>query len=161
MKKRKTSTTSNRLAETPAGGNHQRSLTEAGTEEVMRSEAFLEATKEAEACTKNPEQMRKLLLNAMDKVNYVPRGPFVETWPYLMAMIRLVRAYHQGEFQDVSKELLLIILAAIIYFTSPYDAIPDAVPIIGQIDDALVVRLAMKSVAADLDAFMAWETVKI
>ena len=43
----------------------------------------------------------------------------------------------------------------------PPTAIPDAVPIIGQIDDALVVRLAMKSVAADLDAFMAWETVKI
>jgi hypothetical protein len=35
------------------------------------------------------------------------------------------------------------------------------VPILGNIDDAFVVRLAMKSVSADLDAFMAWETSKV
>ena len=78
-----------------------------------------------------------------------------------MAMIRLIRAYHQGEYRDISSQNLLVIVAAIIYFVSPFDVIPDSVPIFGHIDDALVVRLAMKSVRADLDTFMAWETSKV
>ena len=110
---------------------------------------------------KDPERFRKLLADAMEKMNYVPRGPFAETWPYLLGMIRLIRAYHRREYQDISSQHLLVVVAAIIYFVSPNDVIPDSVPILGQIDDALVVRLALKTVGADLDTFMAWETVKI
>ena len=78
-----------------------------------------------------------------------------------MAMIRLIRAYRRGEYRDISLQHLLVIVTAILYFVLPNDAIPDSVPILGQLDDAVVVRLAMQSVSADLDAFMAWETVKI
>jgi uncharacterized membrane protein YkvA (DUF1232 family) len=78
-----------------------------------------------------------------------------------MSMIRLIRAYHQGEYPDVSSQSLLVVIAAIVYFVSPNDVIPDSVPVLGNIDDALVVRLALKSVGADLDSFMAWETSKV
>ena len=47
---------------------------------------------------------------------------------------------------------MLVIVAALIYFVSPYDAIPDSVPILGQIDDAVVVRFALKTVAAACSA---------
>lgn len=134
---------------------------ETGLDEIVQSAAFLKATAEAESCAKDPEQLRGLLAEAMEKINYVPRGPFVETWPYLLAMVRLIRAFHQGEYRDISSSHLFIIVAAITYFVSPNDAIPDSVPIIGQLDDALVVRMALKTVSADLDTFMAWETVKI
>lgn len=129
--------------------------------EVTGSLAYLRANAEAESCAKDPERLRGLLTAAMEKVNYVPRGPFAETWPYLMAMIRLIRAHHAEEYRDISAQHLHIVVAALIYFVSPNDVIPDTVPILGQLDDALVVRLAMKSVSADLDAFMAWETVKV
>jgi len=78
-----------------------------------------------------------------------------------MAMIRLIRAYQQGEYRDISARNLLLVVAAILYFVSPFDAIPDSVPILGHIDDAFVVRLALRSVGADLDTFMAWETSKV
>jgi uncharacterized membrane protein YkvA (DUF1232 family) len=110
---------------------------------------------------KDSGRLWKLLLDAREKINYIPRGPFAETWPYLMAMIRLIRAYHLGEYQDISSQNLLIIIAAIIYFVSPFDVIPDSVPVLGNIDDAMVVRLAMKSARADLDTFMAWETSRV
>jgi uncharacterized membrane protein YkvA (DUF1232 family) len=44
---------------------------------------------------------------------------------------------------------------------SPFDVIPDWVPVLGHIDDAFVISLALKSVRADLDTFMAWETARI
>lgn len=109
----------------------------------------------------DPERLQELLVSAREKINYIPRGPFAETWPYLMAMIRLLRAYHQGEYRDVSPANLLVVVAALIYFVSPFDVIPDSVPILGNIDDAMVVRLALESVRADLDTFMAWETSRV
>jgi uncharacterized membrane protein YkvA (DUF1232 family) len=136
-------------------------MTQVGEDEITRSTAFRKATAEAESFVKDPERLRKLVGDAREKINHIPRGPFAETWPYLMAMIRLIRAYHQLEYRDISAQNLLVLVAAIIYFVSPFDVIPDSVPILGNIDDAFVVRLAMKSVGADLDAFMAWETSKV
>jgi uncharacterized membrane protein YkvA (DUF1232 family) len=130
-------------------------------DEITRSVAFRKAAAEAESYAKNPEHLRKLLTDAREKINHTPRGPFAETWPYLMGMIRVIRAFHQGEYRDISSPNLLTIIAAIIYFVSPFDLIPDSVPILGNIDDALVVRRALESVRADLDAFMAWETSKV
>jgi len=109
----------------------------------------------------DPERLRTLLLGAREKINHIPRGPFAETWPYLMAMIRLIRAYHHQEYRDVSSPNLLLVVAAMIYFVSPFDVIPDSVPVLGHIDDAQVVRHALESVRADLDTFMAWETSKV
>jgi uncharacterized membrane protein YkvA (DUF1232 family) len=161
MRKRKPSANATRPTKKPARKRRAINESEGVSDEITRNAAFVQATADAESYAKNLERLRKLLMEAMEKVNYVPRGPFAETWPYLMAMIRLIRAYHQGEYRDISSENLLIILAAIIYFVSPNDAIPDSVPILGQIDDAIVIRRAMKPVGADLDTFMAWETVKI
>jgi uncharacterized membrane protein YkvA (DUF1232 family) len=131
---------------------------QADQDEITRSAAFRKATAQAELYAKDPERLRNLLLEAREKINHVPRGPFAETWPYLMAMIRFIGAHHRGEYRDISSPNLQIVIAAIIYFVSPFDVIPDSVPILGNIDDAIVVRFAMESVRADLDTFMAWET---
>lgn len=130
-------------------------------DEITRSAPFRKATAEAESYVNNPERLQELLVGAREKINHIPRGPFAETWPYLMAMIRLLRASSQGEYRDVSSPNLLVIVAAMIYFVSPFDVIPDSVPILGHIDDAMVVRLALESVRGDLDAFMAWETSRV
>ena len=160
MKKRKPSSAApsgkRAAAKPPAKRENQ-----ASGDEITRSTAFQTATAEAESYVKDAERLRKLVGDAREKINHIPRGPFAETWPYLMAMIRLIRAFHQHEYRDISAQNLLVVVAAIIYFVSPFDVIPDSVPILGNIDDAFVVRLAMKSVGADLDAFMAWETSRV
>jgi uncharacterized membrane protein YkvA (DUF1232 family) len=129
--------------------------------EITQSTAFQRATSDAKSYARNPERLRRLIHDAIGKINVIPRGPFADTWPYLMAMVRLIRAYHKGEYRDVSEQNLLIIIAAIIYFVSPFDVIPDWIPVLGHIDDAFVVSLTLKSVRGDLDTFMAWETAKI
>jgi uncharacterized membrane protein YkvA (DUF1232 family) len=130
-------------------------------DEITQSVAYRKATAEAESYMNDPERLLELLIGAREKINHIPRGPFAETWPYLMAMIRVLRAYHRGEYRDVPPPNLLTILVAILYFVSPLDVIPDSVPILGQIDDAMVVRLSLESVRADLDTFMAWETSRV
>jgi len=76
-------------------------------------------------------------------------------------MVRVVRDYQRAEYRDIPAAKLLVIIAAIVYFVSPFDVIPDWIPVLGHIDDAFVVTLALKSVRGDLDTFMAWETARI
>jgi uncharacterized membrane protein YkvA (DUF1232 family) len=128
--------------------------------EITESAAFQRATSDAKSYVQDPARLRRLIKDAIGKINIIPRGPFADTWPYLMAMIRLIRAYHQGEYRDISSANLLTIVSALIYFVSPFDVIPDWIPVFGHIDDAFVISLALKSVRADLDNFMAWETAK-
>ena len=130
-------------------------------DEITQSTAFRRAAIDAAAVARDPQRLHKLVEDAVGKISSIPRGPFAETWPYLMAMIRLIRDYHRAEYRDLSEPNLLIIVAAILYFVSPFDVIPDWVPVLGHIDDAFVISLALKSVRADLDTFMAWETARI
>jgi uncharacterized membrane protein YkvA (DUF1232 family) len=130
-------------------------------DEITRSSAFRRAAIDAEAYAREPERLRQLVTDAIGKISIIPRGPFADTWGYLMAMIRLLRDYHRAEYRDISEANLQIIIAAILYFVSPFDVIPDWVPVLGHIDDAFVVSLALKSVRMDLDTFMAWETARI
>ena len=130
-------------------------------DEITQSMAFRRAAIDAEMLAKDPQRLRRLVEDAVGKIATIPRGPFSETWPYLMGMIRLLRDYHRAEYRDVSEANLQIIIAAVLYFVSPFDVIPDWVPVLGHIDDAFVISLALKAVRADLDTFMAWETARI
>ena len=160
MRKRKSSSTatSSRKQTAAKPGNASSAPSE---HDVTRSAEFRKASAAAESYAKDPDRLRKLLTEAREKINHIPRGPFGETWPYLMGMIRLIRAFHQGEYRDIARVDFLTVIAAIVYFVSPLDLIPDSMPILGHIDDAYVVRLALESVRADLDKFMAWETSKV
>jgi uncharacterized membrane protein YkvA (DUF1232 family) len=162
MKKRKPSsrvvTPAKKKASTKPRGN-ERKL--ARGDEVTESAAFRRAASEAEAYAADPQRLRKLLEDAIGKLNVIPRGPFGESWPYLLAMVRLIRDYHRAEYRDITAPKLITIISAIIYFVSPFDVIPDYLPVLGHIDDAFVVSLALKSIRAELDMFMAWETSRI
>ena len=137
----------------------RKAATYAVSEATIRdSMAFREATSKAEAYAKNPQRLRQLFDEALKKSQRIPRGPFAETWAYLLAMLRLIRAYQIGRYREMPWQSLIVVIIAIIYFVSPIDVIPDWVPVLGLIDDAFLVGLMLKSVKDDLDAFMEWET---
>jgi uncharacterized membrane protein YkvA (DUF1232 family) len=155
------SSTTKKKRQTP--GAEQRNVDRPlpGGDEITQSVAFRRAAIDAEACVRDSVRLRKLVEDAVGKIGIIPRGPFADTWPYLMGMIRLIRDYQRAEYRDISEPNLVIIIAAILYFVSPFDVIPDWVPVLGHIDDAFVVSLALKSVRLDLDTFMAWETARV
>ena len=124
----------------------------------MQSAFFRKAVSEATEYAKSPQRLRQLFEEASRKAREVPKAAFYERWAYVMAMLRLIRAYSRGEYRDISREHFVIIVAAIVYFLTPADVISDLIPITGFVDDALVVSVALGAVRDDLDAFMAWET---
>jgi uncharacterized membrane protein YkvA (DUF1232 family) len=73
-------------------------------------------------------------------------------------MLRLVRAHHRGEYDQVTHDSLLWIVAALNYLVDPFDLIPDKTPFLGFIDDAAVVEFVADRTRQTLDDFMTWET---
>ncbi|BAP44044.1 DUF1232 domain-containing protein [Pseudomonas sp. 21LCFQ02] len=68
----------------------------------------------------------------------------------------LCLAYWRGEYRDISPKAILSIVAGLMYFLSPLDAIPDFIPGLGMFDDVAVLAWVMKSLTDELDAFRAW-----
>jgi uncharacterized membrane protein YkvA (DUF1232 family) len=128
---------------------------------ALRSEAFARALIDAKACLNDSETLISLFNEAAKKAAGVPREPFKECWPYLQTMLRLVRAHHRGEYDDIPGNALLWIVAALSYLVDPFDLIPDATPVLGFVDDATVVEFVTDKTRPTLDAFMTWETTTV
>jgi uncharacterized membrane protein YkvA (DUF1232 family) len=125
---------------------------------ALRSEAFARALIDAKACLNDSDTLIALFNEAAKKAATVPKEPFQEYWSYLQTMLRLVRAYHRGDYDDVPGNALLWIVAALSYLIDPFDLIPDATPVLGFVDDATVVEFVTDKTRQTLDAFMVWET---
>ena len=119
---------------------------------------FATAVVSAKTYIGNPSRMRELFNEAAKEAATMPREPFGDTWPYFQAMLRLIRAYADGQYIGIPENTLVVIVAAIVYAVNPLDVIPDALPALGYLDDATVVALAVKRSREALDDFMAWET---
>jgi uncharacterized membrane protein YkvA (DUF1232 family) len=130
-------------------------------EAAIRSRAFAKAILDAKSCAIDPERLRALFEEASRKAAAVPKEPFKDSWPYLQAMLRLIRAYFRGEYRNVSQDALLSIIAAINYFVDPFDLIPDEIPFLGFLDDASVIAFALQRTRQTLDDFMTWETTAL
>jgi uncharacterized membrane protein YkvA (DUF1232 family) len=125
---------------------------------ALRSEAFARALTDAKSRLNDRESLQALFNEAATKAAAVPREPFEESWPYLHTMLRLVRAHHRGEYDQVSNDALLWIVAALSYLVDPFDLIPDKTPFLGFVDDAAVVEFVAAKTRQTLDDFMTWET---
>jgi uncharacterized membrane protein YkvA (DUF1232 family) len=126
----------------------------------MQSTFFRKAVSEAAEYAKNPKRLKQLFEEGSRKAREVPKGAFYERWAYLMAMLRLIRAYYRAEYRDISRQHFVIIVATVLYFLTPADVISDWLPVTGFVDDALVVSVALGAVRDDLDSFMGWETLQ-
>ncbi|MDE1165931.1 MAG: YkvA family protein [Pseudomonas sp.] len=67
-------------------------------------------------------------------------------------------AYWRGEYRAISPRALLSIVAGLMYFVSPIDAIPDWIPGIGMLDDIAVLAWVMSTLESELNAFRAWRS---
>jgi len=70
----------------------------------------------------------------------------------------LCLAYWRGEYRAISPKAILSIVAGLMYFLSPLDAIPDWIPGLGMFDDIAVLAWIMKSLDGELEAFRQWRS---
>ena len=77
-------------------------------------------------------------------------------WESLQIFLRLLRAHVAGKFCAPLGALHMAV-AAVIYFVSPLDLIPDAIPVIGLADDVSVLTCVARSNLTLISKFRKWE----
>ncbi len=122
-----------------------------GMKKVIRA-----AAKTARVFAEDKKKTEHLLNEAARKARREKRlvGEFAED---LSALLRLLRAWVQGQYRVVPWKTIVYALVAVIYFVDPFDLVPDFVPLMGYVDDAGVIGFVLRSIGKDLKLFETWE----
>jgi len=108
----------------------------------------------AKALVATPDELPALASRAQRKLNTSPDAYIAHVRARADRIARFVKAEAaapaSGPRSDAATEALELAVAAIVYFLSPTDQIPDAQPA-GQIDDAAVFAFTARTLADELD----------
>lgn len=74
---------------------------------------------------------------------------------------RLIKAYAQGDYRQVSWKTILLVVATVVYFVNPIDLLPDLIPIAGLTDDFGILLWVYNSLHTEIDKFILWEKSRI
>ena len=75
----------------------------------------------------------------------------------LWLFMSLIKDYYQGNYRQIPYKALSAGIVGLLYTLNPIDLIPDFIPFIGHIDDALVLTFCLKLVEKDLQKYQLWK----
>lgn len=70
----------------------------------------------------------------------------------ILLLYDMLRAWWRKDF-NLPWKTAAAITAALLYFINPFDIVPDFIPVVGYLDDVVVVGACLKLIQADLRAF--------
>ena len=124
--------------------------------------------------TVNEKEARKSILEESGKMN---NADFENAWNKKKKSIRkssrvsfvkrflidikdlflLVKDFITGKYKDLPFWTIIAISGAFIYVVNPLDLAPDVIPVLGLIDDILVLFLCVLMVRKDLSKYRSWK----
>ncbi len=111
---------------------------------------------------KNPEELNNILSEAFNKATLETENKSIKRLLEMLATAtRMVRASISGEYENLSKPKLLLMVGALIYFVLPQDLIPDKIPVIGVVDDLAVLAFFIKTASDEIAKFEEWEKTHV
>jgi uncharacterized membrane protein YkvA (DUF1232 family) len=113
----------------------------------------------AEGLMGHPKELLTVLTMAERRLDRVGAGPLTPIKKDVQTLLRLLRAYGEGRYRQVSGKNLALAGLGLIYLVSPLDVVPDFLPG-GFADDAAVIGFILRKIRTELVAFEAWERVQ-
>src|SRR5438128_29182 len=105
------------------------------------------------AMLRDPQALETLATQARHQATHSPSSRIRELGDQIKRLGRLVRAYANGTYRDISVGNIVLIVAAILYFVSPLDLVPDAIPGAGLVDDATLLAFVLARLEGELAQF--------
>ncbi len=68
----------------------------------------------------------------------------------------LLYYYGSGQYNQISKNSLIKVVAVLVYFVMPIDLVPDLLPAMGYIDDITLLSWLFSTLQGELKDFNAW-----
>ena len=81
-----------------------------------------------------------------------------DIWNDLKLTILMLKDCYTGVYRETPLDTIAALLIMIVYIVVPIDLILDFIPVVGYIDDFIVVKLILSFVKKDLEKYSAWRT---
>lgn len=94
-----------------------------------------------------PQNIQKDIQKITDKLPSMNRGPIKEIWPKIQSLFQMVL---DPKAAWTSKALAI---GSLLYLISPFDAIPDIIPVLGLTDDAAVIVSVVSTLAVEVSKY--------
>lgn len=92
----------------------------------------------------------------VEKLRTVPAA-FGKLINQLKLLYEMARDFRKGEYRAIPWYAIGMAVAGLLYFINPFDILFDIIPVIGYIDDALVIGLVIKAIKEDLKKYCAFK----
>ena len=121
--------------------------------------SFAKAKKRAGNVLKDPKRVSKLLETSREKIKNLEIGKadLKGIMGTIKTFIRMLRAFRGGQYHDIPWVTVLMVVAALLYFVTPLDLLPDFIPVTGYVDDFSIILMVFKRFKEDIIAFQTWE----
>lgn len=104
------------------------------------------------------EDVKKVIDRAEEiKNKFKPSGPlgrFIEDFKLLLSILS---NYWSGKYKEIPWWAISAIAFGLLYVLNPIDIIPDVIPFIGLVDDALVIGLVLMLIEQELHKYKEWK----
>ena len=123
------------------------------TDEKLRK-ALETNSEEAKSTIKDEDKFERLVQRLENKLKLIPQiGKYISD---IACMVSLVRSYIKKEYTDIPIGTIISIVSTLIYIVSPIDLIPDFIPVVGHIDDIMLLVWVLKSIHSDVEEYKKW-----
>lgn len=107
-------------------------------------------------------RIRDAWTQAKDRADKIPTDTDngKEAYANIKTMLSLLQDYLKGDYQDISKHSLAVLIGTIAYCALPIDLIPDPIPAIGLSDDVALIIFAASTLLADIITYRNWKAAQ-
>lgn len=123
----------------------------------LNSRAYSKAEKTVSSLVNTPDALLALLNKASRKTNAHKTGPLSKIVDSVKVLVRLAFSYARGDYRNIAYEKLALVIAALVYFVMPIDALPDFIAGFGLTDDAALLAWTWSAVRDEVEQFLLWE----
>ncbi len=115
-------------------------------------------SKKAKKILEDKEEISKLLHKAIALCNELTHLRLIgKHFSDISLTISMIDDYIGKRYTAVPKATIITLTAALLYFITPFDIIPDAIPLIGFADDILVFSSVLSAAKRDISAYKKWK----
>ena len=130
------------------------------TNQENQNATFNEYRREAEETLKDESRTKFILKKALRLLKKTAANSIKVLQEDILLMIDVLNAYISGRYRKIPFKTMAMILAAVTYFSWPFDLIFDLIPVIGFLDDVAIITMTLKFAHDDLQAYKAWKATQ-
>lgn len=108
---------------------------------------------------KDENEIREKVLNKEEKLNskFSTIEKLKPYWEDFKTIFSMIKDWVTGKYKQAPFTTIASLAGVLIYVLSPIDLMADFIPLLGYVDDAAILGLAIKLAAADIEKYRQWK----